>query len=411
MVEPCTLKGPTAELQARTVDRGGSKCQAFGVDRWTLEGPRVGPQGWGVDQSGSTRRALGFAAEPLRVDASRPKAGVCYAGLGGCELQHIHCVRYPGSATGGSMAIDLEHDRAVRVAAFKWLDTQKAFHGDVLPRALLAAGFEYQGRRVPIVGPRGIFKPQILTGMPLSLTTIPGGPYDDDLRDGDSVIHYRYYGTDRNHSDNTGVRLALETQTPLIYCYRVMEGSYVVSYPVFVCADAPDVLTFDIQLDDDLGLARYLASMPAAAVAEEHTLHRRYVTTSAKRRLHQVAFRERVLRAYETRCALCRLRHGALLDAAHIIPDGEPGGDPEISNGLALCKIHHAAFDLNYLGITPGFTVEVRPSLLSEVDGPMLQHGIQAMHGEQILLPKSRTNRPSPQRLEARFERFLKATR
>jgi putative restriction endonuclease len=309
------------------------------------------------------------------------------------------------------MAIDLVLDRAVRVAAFEWLNLQKAIHGDVLPRAVLEEGFTFQGSRVPIVGPKGIFKPSVLSGMPLSITTIPGGPYDDDLRDGASVIHYRYRGTDAHHHDNAGVRLAQETQTPLIYCYRVMEGRYVVSYPVFVCGDNPSSLTFDIQLDDDIGLTRYLTDKPVAFVSEENALHRKYVTTSAKRRLHQVAFRERVLTAYETHCALCRLKHGALLDAAHIIPDGEPDGEPDVSNGLALCKIHHAAFDLNYLGIAPNFKVEVRQELLNEVDGPMLQHGIKAMHGVQILLPKARHQRPSVQRLEARFERFRLTSR
>jgi putative restriction endonuclease len=123
------------------------------------------------------------------------------------------------------------------------------------------------------------------------------------------------------------------------------------------------------QLDDELGLHRYISSN-AEAVEEDATLHRRYVTVSAKRRPHQVAFRERVLSAYRTTCALCRLRHGALLDAAHIIPDGEPDGEPEVSNGIALCKIHHAAYDLNYLGITPRYEVEVRKDLLDEVDDP-----------------------------------------
>lgn len=309
------------------------------------------------------------------------------------------------------MSTDLALDRAVRVAAFDWLNIQKALHGDVLSRSLLEQGFTFQGQRVPIVGPKGIFKPALLPDMPLSITTIPGGPYDDDLRDGTSVIRYRYRGTEPTHHDNVGVRLAKETQTPLIYCYRVMKGRYIVSYPVFVSADDPGNLTFDIQLDDEIGLSRYLARRPDAAIAEETALQRRYITTTAKRRLHQVAFRERVLTAYETRCALCRLRHGALLDAAHIIPDGEPGGEPEVSNGLALCKIHHAAFDLNYLGISPKFKVEVRQELLEEVDGPMLQHGIKAMHGQTILLPRARSQKPSPQRLEARFEKFLQASR
>jgi predicted restriction endonuclease len=37
--------------------------------------------------------------------------------------------------------------------------------------------------------------------------------------------------------------------------------------------------------------------------------------------------------------------HAALLDAAHIILDTEPQGEPTVRNGLALCKIHHAAYD------------------------------------------------------------------
>jgi putative restriction endonuclease len=308
------------------------------------------------------------------------------------------------------MTFDVEFDRAVRLEAFKWLNLQRGIHGDVLPRDVLEAGFIFQGTRVPIVGPQGIFKPAVLAKMPLSITTIPGGPYDDDLRDGASVIHYRYRGMDQAHHENVGVRLAKETQTPLIFCYRVMPGRYVVSYPVFVCGDDPASLTFDIQVDDEIGLARYQSAKPDSIAAQEATLHRRYITSSAKRRLHQVAFRERVLNAYETRCALCRLGHGALLDAAHIIPDSEPGGEPEVSNGLALCKIHHAAFDLNYLGITPKFRIEVRQELLDEIDGPMLQHGIKAMHGEQIHLPNQKKLRPTAERLEARFEKFLLKT-
>lgn len=308
------------------------------------------------------------------------------------------------------MAAD-DLDRSIRLAAFDWLTAQRSIYGDILPRRVLETGFYFQGHRVPIVGPQGIFKPALLPRIPLSITTIPGGPYDDDLRDGASVIHYRYRGRKKDHHENVGVRLAKETQTPLIYCYCVMPGRYVVTYPVFVCGDDPENLTFDVQLDDDIGLARYRDSGHEAVPVNEPTLHRTYITTTAKRRLHQAAFRERVISAYGVRCALCRLAHGALLDAAHIIPDGEPDGEPEVSNGLALCKIHHAAFDLNYLGITPNLKVEVRKELLDETDGPMLQHGIKAMHGEKILVPRANALRPSPVRLEKRFEKFLLAAR
>jgi putative restriction endonuclease len=302
-------------------------------------------------------------------------------------------------------------DQRVRIAAFQWLTEQKARFGEVLDRNLLATGFQLDGRRVPIVGPSGIFKPALMPEIPLSITTIPGGPYDDDLRDGDSVIHYRYRGTDPAHRDNFGLRLAYQRQVPLVFCYCARPGKYTVSYPVFICADHPQALTFDVQLDDDLALGRYLKRGAIIHDEGEPTLRRAYATVSAKRRLHQAAFRERVLAAYETRCALCRLRHGALLDAAHIIPDGEPDGDPLVTNGLSLCKIHHAAFDQNFLGIAPDFKVEVRQELLSEIDGPMLQHGLKAMHGEKICLPRAKSDRPSTLLLERRFERFRVASR
>lgn len=57
---------------------------------------------------------------------------------------------------------------------------------------------------------------------------------------------------------------------------------------------------------------------------------------------------------------MCRLRYSSLLDAAHILPDGHPRGAPVVPNGLSLCRIHHAAYDQNLLGVRPDLVVEVR---------------------------------------------------
>ena len=76
--------------------------------------------------------------------------------------------------------------------------------------------------------------------------------------------------------------------------------------------------------------------------------------------------------------------HRELLDAAHIIADADPLGDPVVPNGLCLCKIHHAAFDANLIGVSPDYTVRVRPSVLEETDGPMLQHGLKDLEGSRI---------------------------
>ena len=68
---------------------------------------------------------------------------------------------------------DRNWDATVRNAAFEWLGAQVDTLGDVLPRTLLAQGFMLSGRRVPLVSPQGIFKPQVLSGAPLSITTAP----------------------------------------------------------------------------------------------------------------------------------------------------------------------------------------------------------------------------------------------
>jgi putative restriction endonuclease len=113
-----------------------------------------------------------------------------------------------------------------------------------------------------------------------------------------------------------------------------------------------------------------------------------------------------LIRAYETRCTVCHLQHGELLDAAHILPDSDEAGVPHVSNGLSLCKIHHAAYDQNLLGIRPDRVVEINRDLLEERDGPMLKYGLQQMHGTTITLPRRKTERPNADALAWRYEQF-----
>ena len=63
-------------------------------------------------------------------------------------------------------------DGRIRVAAFEFLAEQTRLHGEVLPRETLSRGFLFNGTRVPLVGPQGIFKPAV-TEIPLTITTAP----------------------------------------------------------------------------------------------------------------------------------------------------------------------------------------------------------------------------------------------
>jgi putative restriction endonuclease len=133
------------------------------------------------------------------------------------------------------------------------------------------------------------------------------------------------------------------------------------------------------------------------------------MTRLTRQRLHQSAFRDIVITAYNRKCTICSLQHPELLDAAHIIPDSEEGGLPIVPNGLSMCKIHHAAYDQQILGISPDYRVHIRRDLLDEIDGPMLKHGFQELENNVILLPVRKKDMPDPDRLALRFESFRSA--
>lgn len=297
----------------------------------------------------------------------------------------------------------------IRAAAFQWLADQVARHGDVLPRDLLAAGFQFEGARVPLLGPQGIFKPQVLSDGPLSITTAPGGPYDDAFG-ADGLLRYRYRGTDMHHRDNVSLREAMARRLPLVYFHGVVPNKYVAAWPVFVVADHPEDLAVSVAVDDAQHIGIPGGDLSIAADDAHDDLRRRYITAAVQVRLHQRSFRERVLDAYQRQCAFCRFRHEEMLDAAHIVADAHPKGEPVVRNGLALCTLHHAAFDRYFLGLRPDYVIEVRADILREKDGPTLAHAIQGLHGQRIILPRAARHRPDPELVALRYEDFRKVS-
>ena len=294
-------------------------------------------------------------------------------------------------------------EEQIRLSAFKWLEEQTLFD-DVLPRRVLERGFRFRGERVTLMGPQGIWKPKVFESVPLSITTTPHSPYKDRFRDG--FLHYAYQGTDPLSADNKGLSEARRKSIPLIYFHGIVPGRYLAAWPVFIVAEDPGALFFTVAIDDK----RYLAQRGEFYPTSEANSRRRYITAAFKTRLHQNAFRLRVLAAYRQQCAFCRLKHEELLDAAYIIADRDPQGEPLVSNALALCKIHHAAFDRNFIGVTPDYDIVVREDLLREIDGPMLRHGIQGIHRSKLILPRNTQLQPDRERLAKRFADFCRAS-
>lgn len=266
--------------------------------------------------------------------------------------------------------------------------------------------FEFEGQRIPLIdAQRGIRKPAALEAA-LSIRTVhrPEGrarPYEDSLGS-DGYLRYKWRGDDPDQAENRALRSALRLKVPLIWFFGVGPGLYKPIFPVYMIAEEPKDQQFVVATEG----SAFLTASPS--LLEEQV--RRYIIRETKQRVHQPVFRATVMRAYGTRCAVCALGHGELLDAAHIVADSQENGIASVRNGLALCKIHHAAFDANILGIRPDLVVRIRADLLEEVDGPMLQHGLKERHGETLrVVPRARQERPDPVLLEEAYERFLSA--
>ena len=300
--------------------------------------------------------------------------------------------------------MDAPLDERLRAAAFAYLDGIQAASGGFATWQQLQE-FAFEGRRIPLITQRGI---RTVSGLPGALSifttyasTPESRPYDDELG-ADDFPRYKWRGEDPELHDNIALRYSMETGQELIWFIGVARGVYEARYPVWLAAEEPSEHQFVVALDADLRQWRPgLEALP-------HDPMRRLATRIVQVRLHQPVFRKRVLVAYEHRCSLCRLRHLPLLDAAHIRSDAK-GGEPIVPNGIAMCAIHHRAFDANILGVNPKYGIEIRHDVLEEIDGPTLQHALQGLHGEVLTLPKRKVERPRGDLLEERYEEFRAA--
>lgn len=306
--------------------------------------------------------------------------------------------------------VPLDPDHELRVAANSRARELGQRYDDLVPIDVLRQGFVFQGERISFGSfQRGIHRPRQMSG-PAALTVmtaarVPGKQpaYEDELDVDDGAILYRYRDGPIDQPDNRALRAAFELEAPLIYFHGIVPGQYDVVQPVFVTGDDPGSRTVLLEV-----------GLPAADVRGEGLVSspdaRRYALREVRFRLHQQRFRQDVLRAYQHRCTVCALREPALVQAAHIVEDREEQGVSAVVNGLALCAIHHLAYDRNLMGIDPEGVVHIARRLRDERDGPMLREGLQGFHGSNIVLPRRLRDRPEPKRLEERFDHFVGAT-
>ncbi|MGA9070113.1 MAG: HNH endonuclease, partial [Terracidiphilus sp.] len=113
-------------------------------------------------------------------------------------------------------------------------------------------------------------------------------------------------------------------------------------------------------------------------------------------------FRRRVLGAYSYRCAACGIQL-ELIDAAHIIPVAAPTSTDETKNGIAFCKLHHAAFDRNLLSFDARYKIEISESEIARLTSSNLSGGLIVFKKNlrtAIILPNDKRDYPPSQYIE-----------
>jgi putative restriction endonuclease len=182
----------------------------------------------------------------------------------------------------------------------------------------------------------------------------------------------------------------------------------------------PDFLLWYVQegqllhdADQDAGEVATLAN----ATPEEETgliesstspeeLTRRVQLVEIMRAFRDARFRPLVLQAYSNRCAVCGTAL-KLVDAAHIIPVSDPRGDDDVTNGLALCRLHHAAYDTGLIGVRGDYGIVLNTSAANRLRQVGLDGGLPEFWAALptiIRIPNAAEVRPSPAKLRIGLE-------
>ena len=123
---------------------------------------------------------------------------------------------------------------------------------------------------------------------------------------------------------------------------------------------------------------------------------RRYAIASTRRVLRDINFRDRVLTAYKHHCAFCGIQL-KLLDSAHILPASHPASNDLTSNGIALCALHHRAYDRSLITFDPSFRTKINLRKIQELKETGHDGGLKKFSKNIrpiLILPPDRRDRP-----------------
>ena len=91
---------------------------------------------------------------------------------------------------------------------------------------------------------------------------------------------------------------------------------------------------------------------------------KKVIKTTRESAIRTRGFRQAIIDAYGYKCAICKMKINSPdslsweVEAAHIVPHSSMGRD-DIWNGLALCHLHHWAFDVGWFTLQDDYMVDV----------------------------------------------------
>lgn len=140
----------------------------------------------------------------------------------------------------------------------------------------------------------------------------------------------------------------------------------------------------------------YVEPIFSAVGLDVETSHSPTFAIALDQKKRDPKFRNAVLTAWRKQCAMCgfdgELSNSSVgLEAAHVKWFSQ-GGPDELSNGIALCELHHALFDLGVLGVSQTHRILVSDSFVGKSD--MSKRLVYDLHDKELLEPAP--NKPMP---------------
>ena len=299
-----------------------------------------------------------------------------------------------------------EEERDAHFAAMQWFEAQQMSGRELFTHKELMDGFSWHGHHLRLTHQsQGIWKPQefkaALTFKTAAITPGKEAPYADRIDDS-GLLRYKFSATIKWAND--AMKVAAAENYPLAWLVGVKPTKqstlyYYPRFPAYVVDIDNRNAEFIIAINE--------MTPPTSDHRNSGQIEKKYVSRWTRARIHQHDFREHVLSAYQISCAVCDLPHAQLLEASHIIADSRESGVPEVSNGLALCRLHHTAYDRHLLGIDADRRIHVA-TRAKRIETVHLQTGLLPFEGRSLThVPAAKQMRPDGDRLAEHFKEFL----